>query len=74
MNPDGRIKNEIVFTLSNNENIFTDASIVNRLHTSSDHRLLRATNVKFERRKLTQKTNALNTHTFNFSKVFSAFV
>lgn len=56
--PDGRVKNEIDFILSNNKNICRDTSVLNRFNTGSDHRLVRADiqiNTKIERKKLLTK-------------------
>lgn len=53
--PDGHTKNEIDYILSNNKNICTDVSVLNRFDTNSDHRLVRAClcfNLKIERNKL----------------------
>lgn len=53
--PDGKIRNEIDFILSNNRKICTNVSVLNRFDTNSDHRLVRASlsfNLKIERNKL----------------------
>ena len=55
ISPDKNVKNEIDFILSNNRKICKDVSVINRVHTGSDHRLVRAhvkINIKLERNKL----------------------
>ena len=69
--PDGSVKNEIDFIMTNKENTIEDLSVVSRVNTGSDHRLVRAkfnfkTNI--ERAKLVKAKSPkidyklLNTH------------
>ncbi|XP_072943439.1 uncharacterized protein [Epargyreus clarus] len=55
MSPDGTTKNEIDFILADKRHIFNDVSVINRLKTGSDHRMVRGTlniQVKLERSRL----------------------
>ena len=53
--PDGNVKNEIDFIMTDNENTIEDLTVVNRVNTGSDHRLVRAKfnfRTRIERAKL----------------------
>ncbi|XP_072938941.1 uncharacterized protein [Epargyreus clarus] len=55
MSPDVTTKNEIDFILADKRHIFNDVSVINRLKTGSDHRMVRGTlniQVKLERSRL----------------------
>ncbi|CAG4920088.1 unnamed protein product [Colias eurytheme] len=59
ISPDGSIKNEIDFILSTKRHIFNNVSVISRLKTGSDHRLVRGTlniNVRMERSQLVRPT------------------
>ncbi|XP_060517971.1 uncharacterized protein LOC132696860 [Cylas formicarius] len=56
--PNGLIKNEIDFLISNNKNIVLDTSVVNSVKMGSDHRMVRSKiyfDTKIERYKLISK-------------------
>lgn len=58
--PDGSVKNEIDYIISDKKHIVKDVSVLNRFSTSTDHRMVRAKikiNIKQERHKLIQKKN-----------------
>lgn len=58
LSPDGQVKNEIDYVLANKNNICKDVTVLNQLHTGSDHRLVRASiqiNTTLERKKLVTK-------------------
>ena len=53
--PDGSVKNEIDFIMTNKENTIEDLPVINRVNTGSDHRLVRARfyfRTRIERAKL----------------------
>ena len=53
--PDGSVKNEIDFIMTNKENTIEDVTVVSRVNTGSDHRLVRAKfnfRTRIERAKL----------------------
>ena len=53
--PDGSVKNEIDFIMTNKENTIEDLTVVGRVNTGSDHRLVRARfnfRTRIERAKL----------------------
>ena len=55
MSPDGKTKNEVDFILTNKRQIFNDVTVIARVKTGSDHRMVRGTlniNVKLERSRL----------------------
>ena len=59
IHPDGSTKNEIDFILSNNRHIFNDVSVISRVKTGSDHRMVRGTlniNTRLERSRLVKST------------------
>ena len=59
LSPDGSTRNEIDFILSTRRHIFNDVSVINRVKTGSDHRLVRGTlniNVQLERYRLVKST------------------
>lgn len=45
ISPDGSVKNEIDFILSNAENQFSDVTVINKLNFNTNHRMVR-TNLK----------------------------
>lgn len=58
--PDGRTKNEIDFIISDKKYIVKDVSVLNKINTGSDHRIVRAKltiDVGKERHKLIRKTD-----------------
>ncbi|KAI8420615.1 hypothetical protein MSG28_007859 [Choristoneura fumiferana] len=57
--PDGSVRNEIDFIMTTKKRIFSDVSVINRVKTGSDHRIVRGTlniNVKLERSRLVKST------------------
>ena len=59
MSPDGSTRNEIDFIITNEKRIFNDVSVIHRVKTGSDHRIVRGTldiNVKLERSRLMKST------------------
>ncbi|XP_045460954.1 uncharacterized protein LOC123671253 [Harmonia axyridis] len=59
--PDGRTKNEIDFIITNRSHIVKDVSVLNKVSTGSDHRIVRAKlmiDVGKERHRLIKKTNS----------------
>ncbi|CAH2243712.1 jg8772 [Pararge aegeria aegeria] len=59
LSPDGSTRNEIDFIMSTKLHIFNDVSVINRVKTGSDHRMVRGTlniNVKLERVRLVKST------------------
>ncbi|CAG9133694.1 unnamed protein product [Plutella xylostella] len=59
ISPDGKTKNEIDFILTDKKHIFNDVSVISRVKTGSDHRLVRGTlniNCKIERSRLMKST------------------
>ncbi|KAG6440869.1 hypothetical protein O3G_MSEX001433 [Manduca sexta] len=59
LSPDGSTRNEIDFILSTNRRMFSDISVINRVKTGSDHRMVRGSlniNVQLERRRLIKST------------------
>ncbi|XP_062526852.1 craniofacial development protein 2-like [Bombyx mori] len=59
MSPDGVTKNEIDFIMSTSRQIFNDVSVIHRVKTGSDHRIVRgilSINVKLERSRLMKST------------------
>ena len=59
--PNGSVKNEIDYILTNNRHICSDVTVLNRFDTGSDHRLVRAKitiNNRLERNKLAKKAKA----------------
>lgn len=65
-NPNGQIKNEIDYIISNRRDICQDVSVLNHFDTGSDHRLVRAKmiiNTKVERKRMVQKGNYPTTET-----------
>ena len=53
--PDGSVKNEIDFIMTNKEDSIDDLTVVSRVNTGSDHRLVRARfnfRTRIERAKL----------------------
>ncbi|XP_052742326.1 craniofacial development protein 2-like [Bicyclus anynana] len=59
MSPDGSTKNEIDFILSTRRQIFNDVSVIHRVKTGSDHRMVRGTlniNIQLERYRLVKST------------------
>ncbi|KAL0881254.1 hypothetical protein ABMA27_002351 [Loxostege sticticalis] len=66
MSPDGSTKNEIDFIITTDQRMFSDVSVINRVKTGSDHRMLRGIlniDVKLERSRLIKSTlRPSNTH------------
>ncbi|KAL0881425.1 hypothetical protein ABMA27_001289 [Loxostege sticticalis] len=66
MSPDGSTKNELDFIITTDRRMFTDVSVINRVKTGSDHRMLRGIlniDVKLERSRLIKSTlRPSNTH------------
>ena len=59
MSPDGSTRNEIDFIITNEKRIFNDVSVIHRVKTGSDHRIVRGTldiNIKLERSRLMKST------------------
>ncbi|CAG9131832.1 unnamed protein product [Plutella xylostella] len=59
ISPDGKTKNEIDFILTDKKHILNDVSVIIRVKTGSDHRLVRGTlniNCKIERSRLMKST------------------
>ncbi|XP_045492403.1 craniofacial development protein 2-like [Colias croceus] len=59
LSPDGRTKNEIDFIMTTKRQIFKDVSVIHRVKTGSDHRMVRGIlniNVKRERSRLMKST------------------
>jgi hypothetical protein len=59
MSPDGSTRNEIDFIMSTKRRIFNDVSVIHRVKTGSDHRMVRGTlniNVQLERSRLMKAT------------------
>ncbi|PZC71243.1 hypothetical protein B5X24_HaOG213755 [Helicoverpa armigera] len=59
LSPDGFTRNEIDFFMTDKKRIFSDVSVINRVKTGSDHRIVRASlniNVKLERSSLMKST------------------
>ncbi|CAK1589396.1 unnamed protein product [Parnassius mnemosyne] len=57
--PDGSTKNEIDFIMTTRRQLFSDVSVIKRVKTGSDHRMVRGLlnlNVKFERCRLMKST------------------
>ncbi|CAG4945202.1 unnamed protein product [Parnassius apollo] len=57
--PDGSTKNEIDFIMTTRRQLFSDVSVIARVKTGSDHRMVRGTlnlNVKLERSRLMKST------------------
>src|SRR5277367_5522719 len=58
--PDGSVKNEIDFIMTNRSNTIEDLTVLNRVNTGSDHRLVRCKvnfNTRIERAKLVKPRN-----------------
>ncbi|KAL0868479.1 hypothetical protein ABMA27_007962 [Loxostege sticticalis] len=66
MSPDGSTKNEIDFIMTTERRMFSDVSVINRVKTGSDHRMVRGIlniDVKLERSHLIKSTlRPINTH------------
>ena len=59
MSPDGTTRNEIDFIMTTKKRIFSDVSVIAKVKTGSDHRIVRGTlniNVKLERSRLVKST------------------
>ncbi|XP_063831012.1 uncharacterized protein LOC135080257 [Ostrinia nubilalis] len=59
MSPDGSTRNEIDFIMTTKRRMFSDVSVINRVKTGSDHRIVRGIlniNVKLERSRLMKST------------------
>ncbi len=59
MSPDGSTKNEIDFIMTTKRQMFNDVSVIHKVKTGSDHRLVRGTlniNIKLERSRLMKST------------------
>ena len=59
MSPDGSTRNEIDFIMTTKKRIFSDVSVISKVKTGSDHRIVRGTlniNVKLERSRLMKST------------------
>uniref|UniRef100_S4NVQ8 Endonuclease-reverse transcriptase n=1 Tax=Pararge aegeria TaxID=116150 RepID=S4NVQ8_9NEOP len=59
ISPDGFTRNEIDFIMSTKRHVFNDVSVINRVKTGSDHRMVRGTlsiNVQLERVRLVKST------------------
>ena len=59
VSPSGSTKSEIDFILTDKRHIFNDVSVINRVKTGSDHRMVRGTlniNIKLERSRLMKST------------------
>nr|XP_032511248.1 craniofacial development protein 2-like [Danaus plexippus plexippus] len=59
ISPDGSMRNEIDFIISDKRRIFKDVSVSHRVKNGSDHRIVRGTlniNVKLERPRLIKST------------------
>ncbi|XP_045506861.1 craniofacial development protein 2-like [Colias croceus] len=59
ISPDGKTRNEIDFIMTTKRHIFNDVSVINRVKTGSDHRMVRGTlniDVKLERSRLMKST------------------
>ena len=71
-NPDGTIKNEIDFIMSTDQSIIQDVSIINKVNTGSDHRLVRCKasfNTRLERIKLVKsKRKYINVEALRLNK------
>jgi len=71
-NPDGTIKNEIDFIITTDKSIIQDVSVVSKVNTGSDHRLVRCRisfNTRLERFKLVRsKRQRINVEALRINK------
>jgi endonuclease/exonuclease/phosphatase family metal-dependent hydrolase len=71
-NPDGTIKNEIDFIITTDKSIIQDVSVISKVHTGSDHRLVRCRilfNTRLERIKLVRsKRQRINIEALRINK------
>ena len=64
ISPNGAMKNELDYTVTDRPDIFLDVSVINSLNTGSDHRMVRGKariNTKFDRAKTVAQSKKVDT-------------